>query len=79
MKPHLRFQKLHRLIEELEIERMALPVLFVPGVLVAGELDVAAICGAQQRWWRAVEAVARAVDREARSVSAERFAYLRRK
>jgi hypothetical protein len=37
---------LHRLIEELEIERMALPVLFVPGVLVAGELDIAAICGA---------------------------------
>jgi hypothetical protein len=40
MKPDLAFQELRRLVEILEVEGVALPVLLVAGVLVAGELDV---------------------------------------
>jgi hypothetical protein len=62
VKPDLAFQELGGLVEVLEVEGVTLPVLLVAGVLVAGELDVAAVSRSEQRRRRAVEAVPRAVD-----------------
>jgi hypothetical protein len=39
MKPHLRFEELHRLVEHFQVVRNALPVLLVAQMLVRAELD----------------------------------------
>jgi hypothetical protein len=63
MKPDLAFEELRGLIEILEVEGVTLPVLLIARVLVAGELNVSPVAGSKQRRRRAVEAVARRVDR----------------